>query len=302
MLRIFDQGLPGQALPFADTDWHHLGLPRESRQCLGRNMHAGLPCLERADDSDREAFLFGVSSSSLDVAWELMRRQALRPWALVAATAQEKGRGQYRRSWSSPPGNAYLAVRLPEEGVFSAPGAAVLLGALVTEGLERMGIPSLMKWPNDVVAKDGGGSWVKAGGILLEEKRGTLLAGIGLNIRSSPPPCLLHGCLPAASLFSLGVGGAFSPLLAGILDLVRHVRFCYISHFLHRSFEECFCFAESKLAFRDAFIQLAEEGGKSAPVRLVGLVKAGKDAGRLIVREEGGQTRVSLADSFIPCA
>lgn len=119
----------------------------------------------------------------------------------VLAESQSAGRGQYRRSWSSPAGNIYAALRLPMEAPFAGTEAAVVIGAWLVKALRAEGFPCLLKWPNDVVLMDGE-TPRKVCGILLEERDQALFAGIGINVVHSPSEDELRSgaALPAGSL------------------------------------------------------------------------------------------------------
>ena len=140
-------------------------------------------------------YITGAASSSLDVANALHQRGLFPEWASVLCLSQTSGRGQMRRSWASPAGNAYAALRLPNEGTFATFAAAPAIGGLMAEALHQEGFPVLLKWPNDLLQPGEGmvagllpdrEQCHKVGGILLEERRGALIAGIGLNLASAP--------------------------------------------------------------------------------------------------------------------
>ncbi len=130
----------------------------------------------------------GDVTSVLDAAREPETAARLAPFDSVLARSQSAGRGQFRRHWHSPAGNIYAALRLPQTAPFLGTEAAVALGAWIARALRDLGFPCLLKWPNDIVlagaAADGGPG--KVCGILLEERAGVLLAGIGINVASCP--------------------------------------------------------------------------------------------------------------------
>lgn len=127
------------------------------------------------------------------------------PWGSVLARTQTAGRGQLRRRWHSPPGNVYAALRLPQEPPFSGTTAPVALGGLLAAALEgaagKARLDVRLKWPNDLVVLRGGSPY-KVGGILLEERDGCLLAGVGVNWAWAPPEQMLRreNAMPAARL------------------------------------------------------------------------------------------------------
>lgn len=124
--------------------------------------------------------------SSLDVGFMLAQRGDMAVWDSVLAKTQSAGRGQLRRQWNSPPGNIYAAVRLPLFAPFITAGASVAIGLLTALALRKFGWPVALKWPNDLIVQGDGALCRKVGGILLEERGGVLLAGIGINVAVTP--------------------------------------------------------------------------------------------------------------------
>ncbi|MCR5813459.1 MAG: biotin--acetyl-CoA-carboxylase ligase [Desulfovibrio sp.] len=153
---------------------------------------------------------FGQIGSSLDVAYTLAKRGLLAPFDSVFCISQTAGRGQMRRNWTSPPGNIYASLRLPYDPPFTTDYAAPATGCLLICALQALGISAKIKWPNDLVSEEQK-TPAKLGGILLEERGGIVLAGIGINLCSCPDPASLRQdhVLPATSLSALG----FSDLL-----------------------------------------------------------------------------------------
>lgn len=127
---------------------------------------------------------FQQCSSSLDIAWSLYSESGLLTGDSVLCKEQSSGRGRMRRKWASPSGNIYSALHLPMP---QNPGAARVLSILVGYCLVRVlrdkGVGVELKWPNDLVL-----SGKKVGGILVEEKQGAIMAGIGLNLQNCPEP------------------------------------------------------------------------------------------------------------------
>jgi BirA family biotin operon repressor/biotin-[acetyl-CoA-carboxylase] ligase len=107
---------------------------------------------------------------------------------VVLASEQRSGRGRLGRTWASQPGGVYASVVLRPE--VETPEAIVLplvVGLGVARGLEALGVPTLLKWPNDVLAADGR----KLAGLLLEGlsegwRVAWVVAGVGVNVRVRP--------------------------------------------------------------------------------------------------------------------
>ncbi|WP_353116610.1 biotin--[acetyl-CoA-carboxylase] ligase [Nitratidesulfovibrio sp.] len=211
----------------------------------------------------------GPCTSSLDVAHALAAAGALPEWGTVLAVSQRAGRGQLRRPWESPPGNIYAALRLPAAGVFATETASIALGCLFAEAFNALGVPVRLKWPNDLLLGD-----AKVGGMLLEEKRGVVLAGIGINVVSAPPPQALRQgwAVPAASLAGCDISA--TPLTLW-RHLVEDSRFCYEAQVLRAGGADFVSCAEKHLAWvgRGVVVHGGEVG--DCPGRILGLEPQG---------------------------
>lgn len=144
--------------------------------------------------------LIEETSSALDAAREYAATHSFPIWSSLLAKTQTAGRGQMRRTWTSPPGNIYAAMRLPLSPPFHSSAAAIALGALCAQALRALDFPCYLKWPNDLVLETKKGHWAKTGGILLEERGGLLLGGIGINVIAYPAHLRDGTALSAASL------------------------------------------------------------------------------------------------------
>ena len=152
----------------------------------------------------------GNCSSSLDLAWHFYRLDILSVWGSVLPLSQWAGRGQFGRRWLSPPGNIYAAWRLPNPPRPWGDMLSLLVGYMIIQGLKSAGISVRLKWPNDLVLDR-----KKVGGILIEAKREAIIAGVGINLSSSPQKDQLDDPL-ALSPTSLKAAGGCS---AKALDL-----------------------------------------------------------------------------------
>ena len=130
------------------------------------------------------SFLAGRSTSTFDLAWHLKKRNMLGEWGGVLAATQSKGRGQMQRPWFSPRGNLYVSFLLPEHTLLTGNKASVVLAYLLVLACKKAGYSLQIKWPNDILDLKGR----KVAGILLEEREGHIIAGLGVNIRDIPGP------------------------------------------------------------------------------------------------------------------
>ena len=105
--------------------------------------------------------------STNDEAMRLAREGAAHG-TVVHADEQTAGRGRLSRRWLSPPGNLYLSIVLrpdvPAARTVEIGLVAALAVADAVEALLPQQVRATLKWPNDVLVRDG-----KIAGILLEQ-------------------------------------------------------------------------------------------------------------------------------------
>lgn len=204
-----------------------------------------------------EALCVGAVDSVLDVA----KDHHLPEWGSVLAQSQSAGRGQMRRTWYSPPGNVYAALRLPRTAPFLGTEAAPALGGMVANVLQNLfaeqTLDIRLKWPNDVVLLQDNVPR-KLGGILLEDSGDMLLAGIGINCACAPSShnvrteyALAAACLAEAIPIQSWTDPArlWGRLVSGIF-------FCYVHTLTRLGWQSL---AESLLLWRGCAVVLEEE-------------------------------------------
>ena len=122
------------------------------------------------------------TGSTMDDARDLAR-QGAEEGVVVIAEQQGRGRGRFSRTWVSPPGlNLYMTLLLrpkPTQLPYINMAAALAVRRTV---LDATGLPTSVKWPNDV--RIGGR---KLSGILIEtefegQRLDNALVGIGINV------------------------------------------------------------------------------------------------------------------------
>ena len=203
----------------------------------------------------------GQVASCLDTAANLAARGWLEPWDSVQVVSQTTGRGQLRRQWHSPAGNVYAALRLPLAPPFDGTAAAPAVGALLAAALGKDGWQVRLKWPNDLVVCEAENEARKLAGILLEERAGVLLAGIGINVLWSPPADMMRAdaALEATNLSIQKKSGNFAPPMAEALwqTLVKRMFSAYIN--CHSFPEEWRARAESLLLWRGENVELRDD-------------------------------------------
>lgn len=136
--------------------------------------------------------------ASLDVAWSVdsTNTQLLASpvpaegCQILFAERQTGGRGRRGRHWQSPlAGSLAMSVlRAFDGGLARLSGLSLVAGVATVDALHGLGLlQARLKWPNDIVVKQGG-ALHKLGGILVEgggEHAGPVrgVIGIGLNLR-----------------------------------------------------------------------------------------------------------------------
>ncbi|MBS1766196.1 MAG: biotin--[acetyl-CoA-carboxylase] ligase [Acidobacteria bacterium] len=142
-----------------------------------------------------------IRLASVDSTQAFLKRHPELGFCGVLADAQTEGRGRQGNRWESAPGaGLWMSVALPTQEL--APGLVLqlamrhALAALPDD--PRLGL----KWPNDLVARTGGGL-VKLGGIIGEVTNGRLILGLGINLTEAPE--LPDRAIPASSLQALGL-------------------------------------------------------------------------------------------------
>lgn len=257
-------------------------------------------------------YLAGASTSSLDLAHALTAFGEFPEWGSVVAHTQSSGRGQLRRHWISPPGNLYAALRLPLQGVFASGAASLAVGALLAEGLNAAGYPVFLKWPNDLLQRgsaEAPHAWRKIGGILLEERDGTLIAGIGINLASAPCSSLLREehAFPAGPLCpplllpsaQHHVEQGFGQVFTLWRSLVEHIFFCYTpkissAGMISDGEDWWFNMVSACLAFRRQPVRLVNAqpaSGEKCPELVEGIMEGIDGDGALCLATERGREK-----------
>ena len=211
----------------------------------------------------------GECASSLDVARDFAAAGLLPPFASVLALTQTRGRGQMRRGWVSPPGNLYAALSWPADAGPLGAAAPVVVGACLADALYARGFAARIKWPNDLLV-DG----AKVGGILVEERGGRVVAGIGVNLSSAPDPALLRR-EHAADAAALAAFGEVPGAVTLWTELVKSAQTCYRQCVAVSGTRELSRFLEGRLAWMGREVLVRESDTDGFRARIVGLAEDG---------------------------
>ncbi len=226
--------------------------------------------VRKLDNPHTDHVLFHVDTclSTMNLAWSLFETDHFPLWSSVLSDHQYQGRGQFNRLWISEPGNLYVTVRLPDltKGQATAP---LMTALAVNQALGRLGIDSEFKWPNDILVHR-----KKIGGILVEQRTGTVMAGIGVNLASAPSMSAMRDTSPLSPGFLGEWGFSLSPfdLWLTILDELLSL-FAQLSDGMEWS---VFITAlEKAMAFKDEKIVFIPPQGPEFSAVLTGLSPEG---------------------------
>lgn len=255
-------------------------------------------------DIPAPGFICAEVSSTFDVAWELFKRDLLPCWGFVLAASQNSGRGQLRRYWHSRPGNLYVTFRLPED--LNTESGALLTGYLLHKALAALDVAVSVKWPNDLIQ-----SGRKVGGILLEERSGVVMAGVGLNLAHAPEMSDLETESSRAHPFSAGILRAESfflnmrqPAVPNVwLELVKQITLSYEQDLSRLPPARRPALLESCLAFKGLEVAISEPGfADSDPVpsehSISGVINGLGPKGELRLLLSSGQERLLHSGSL----
>ncbi len=234
-------------------------------------------------------FLCGPCSSSFAVAWSLLAKKHLPVWGSVLALQQWQGRGQKGRKWISPPGNIYASLRLPPPPARWDKLLSLLCGYCLMRAFSHLGFSTTLKWPNDILL-----AGCKVAGVLLEERGGNILLGVGVNVFSAPSADSLRpGSMVAPTCLNRHSKRSFFALPVWS-TLVSLFYFCYQnvlltltpSVFLHR--------LQTNLAFAGEKVSIALKNEE-----VTGFF-SGLSADGGLVLNIAGQKRVFFSGSLLP--
>ncbi|WP_232797041.1 biotin--[acetyl-CoA-carboxylase] ligase [Blastococcus atacamensis] len=104
--------------------------------------------------------------------------------AVLVAEHQVTGRGRLDRAWTSPPraGITVSVLLRPDVPASRRGWLPLLTGVALAESVREVtGVLASLKWPNDLLARDGR----KLAGILAQSSRNAVVVGVGLNVSTS---------------------------------------------------------------------------------------------------------------------
>ncbi|BDQ32624.1 hypothetical protein JCM14722_01660 [Pseudodesulfovibrio portus] len=225
----------------------------------------------------------------------LVESEVLGDWGALVSGVQTGGRGQLRRPWASLPGNLHASIALPDAPVRGewaealAPLLPLVVGYVVCSVLEEQAAGLKIKWPNDIL-QDGR----KVGGMLIEERNGKSILGLGLNLAGFPPEEELREdhSVPAAKMAIPYPSGGPLTLLERLVNRGKSVYEIMLDEIPPTRF---IAMVESRLAWMGRTIRVLE--GNEAPYEAV--VTGLSLGGGLVVLREGDE-KVLYSGSISP--
>jgi BirA family biotin operon repressor/biotin-[acetyl-CoA-carboxylase] ligase len=147
--------------------------------------------------------IFTEDSVASTQKWVKERILSISNHSVILASAQTMGRGRSGREWCSPAGGFYASFLLkPSPPMSFAPCVSLYAAVVVARLLKRAGIPSHVKWPNDVIVQG-----KKIAGIIAETgsfPESWFILGIGVNLTETP-------ALPERKFLPAGSWAEFAP-------------------------------------------------------------------------------------------
>lgn len=127
------------------------------------------------------------TDSTNQILWDL-RHQGYHPPLAAIAREQTAGRGQWGRSWQSPPGGLYLSLWLETNLPISHSPHLVLWSAWgIAHALIQHRIPVQLKWPNDLLLKGKKLAGIKTENKVSRDKITAAIIGVGINWTNPVP-------------------------------------------------------------------------------------------------------------------
>ena len=166
---------------------------------------------------------------------------------VVVAEEQTGGRGRLGRTWLSRKTKDILLSQIlrPEVDPAQAPGLNLVVGLAASQAIREVaGIPTDLKWPNDVLTRRG-----KCCGVLTEMsadpgKVHFVIVGVGINVNGGSLPGAIAG---RASTLEQAAGGRVSRprLVAALLNHLEPLYLVFLEHGLQPLLERWMAFSSS---------------------------------------------------------
>lgn len=179
--------------------WKHMKILKEQGYNIQSVNKKGYKLMEKPDDLLTEKNIchelntefignkiihFDTIDSTNDYAKEIGHTTT--EGTIVISEEQTKGKGRLGRQWQSKSHEGiWMSIVLkPNIMPYKAPFITLIAGASITSALNKLGVETLIKWPNDIILNN-----KKISGILTElsaeiERVNHIVLGIGINVKT----------------------------------------------------------------------------------------------------------------------
>ena len=149
---------------------------------------------------------------------------------VIISEEQTKGRGRVGRQWRSKSGEGiWMSIILkPDMIPQKAPFITLIAGASIVKALNKLGVETFIKWPNDIIINN-----KKVAGILTElstevDKINYIVLGIGINVKTIEFSQEISNI--ATSLYKEGHKVSRVDIVRNILEEFERLYLQYINH------------------------------------------------------------------------
>jgi BirA family biotin operon repressor/biotin-[acetyl-CoA-carboxylase] ligase len=226
-------------------------------------------------EGESTVIVCGQCTSSMDIASQLFRENIINFWDSVIAISQTSGRGRHKRNWFSPIGNIYASWILPkadesdEIDMLWQDQLSIVLGYIITQVFVENNIHTEIKWPNDLLLNN-----KKIAGLLIDMQPDFILAGIGINVESSPEDSLLKDDFSVSATSLKQEGYDITPLSL-YMQIVQKGRSLFNQYKDRYSPEKFINLVNDRLAWKGSKVLLKKGREDIEPASLLGLAKGG---------------------------
>lgn len=248
------------------------------------------------NDSETSIAVSSHCTTTMELAFRFAEEGLLPEWGSVVSVSQDRGRGQLRRHWVSPPGNLHVSMLMPDKsdrhdlwGDCMDSLQPLLAGYVFAVALEQLGASVKLKWPNDFLQNER-----KIGGMLLEEKNGKVVLGLGLNLVSCPDDSEMRKNHAAKAGILHLPNGPKSPLEVWkcLVNRGKNIYTALIDAF---SPSEFISLAAERLAWVGRLVLVREGGDQVYQARITGL---STDGG--LVLDRNGEKIILYSGALLP--
>ena len=203
--------------------------------------------------------------------------------SLVVADEQTAGRGRLDRKWFTPKGTALALSLILRPTAEEKPHLSRIVGLAalsVAQALQGRGIPTQIKWPNDVLINDQKVCGILVESVWLGEEIDCVVIGVGVNVLKESVPPAENLLFPATSIED----HSGQPYVRE--DVLHEIIAAFIELRPRMTSDEFVIQWESLLAFRNQTVQI--EQGDVPPI--VGQITGLDTDGSLRLLNEHGET------------